>query len=512
MKKKDNKTAKFFRKLVYSNRVVTVLCLLLLQLLYLAIFCFSIYKNNYYINAISVVLQLIFALTIISTERNSAYKMGWVLLVFILPIFGCLFYLIYGLNVSNKRLRNNIETAFLQNDKMQTKLNVLQKLTNEQEFYKSFCDYLNKQGYPAFDNTNVNFFSSGESLFDDVLQNLALAQKQIFIETFILEEGLLWDKMLSIIQAKAQQGVQVKIIYDDMGSIAKVKKNYYKKLCEINGVECVKFNKVTPFLFKSINNRDHRKIIVVDGVAYMGGANIADEYANIKTKYGYWLDHGIKLCGEGANGIISMFIDIWNAFSQNKLDKTCLIAEQINTGGIVQPFATNPFNKTDIAYNVYLDIINRADRYLYISTPYFIPDNTLIQALKHASQRGVDVRILVPKIPDKKIPYRLTKANFAPLIKEGVKFYYYTSGFNHAKTLISDDQIAVVGTINLDYVSMFLNFECGVLLYKNTCLTEIANHFTQVFNASSLIGEQDAKRTLIGRFVDKVLVTIEMLF
>ena len=507
-----NKIFKNFRKMINSNRMITVLILLLVQLLYFGFICFSIYKEWYFVTVITFVFQIVFSLTIISTERNSAYKIGWILVVFALPLFGCVFYLIYGLNASNKKLRKKIRVAKENNIVEPTSADVFKKLQETKPSHLSFCEYLTKQGYSAYQNTSVKFFPSGEEFFTDVIHTLKSATKQIFIELFIIEEGKIWDEMLSIIKQKAEQGVVVKIIYDDMGSIAKVRKKYYKKLSSLPNVECVKFNNVVPFLFNSINNRDHRKIIVIDDIAYTGGINIADEYANEIVRFGYWLDHGIKLVGQGANGIISMFVDIWNAFSPNKLTQDCLLAKPFTADGVVQPFGTNPFNKTDIAYNVFLDIINRANKYIYISTPYFIPDNTLSQAIKHAAQRGVDVRILVPYIPDKKIPYRLTKANFRPLINQGVKIYYYKQGFNHAKTLVCDDEIAFVGTVNLDYVSMFLNFECGVLLYNNSQIQKISSHFTQVFDQSIIVGENHLKQTALGKFVDKLLVTIEMLF
>lgn len=509
---KKNKLFKNFRKMVNSNRMITVLILLLVQLLYFGFVCFSIYKEWYYATIVTFIVQVVVALTIISTERNSAYKIGWILLVFALPLFGCVFYLVYGLNISNKKLRKKIRIAKQENTPSNTSADTFNKLAEEIPSQLSFCEYLSKQGYPAYQNTSVKFFPNGQEFFADVIQNLKTAKKQIFIEMFIIEEGEIWDEMLSIIKQRAEQGVIVNIIYDDMGSIAKVRKRYYKKLSQIDNVECVKFNDVKPFLFNSINNRDHRKIIIIDDIAYTGGINIADEYANKVVRFGHWLDHGVRLCGEGANGVISMFMDIWNAFSPNKVQKDSLIAKPSLSDGIVQPFGTNPFNKTDIAYNVFLDAINRANKYIYISTPYFIPDNTLSLAIKHAAQRGVDVRILVPYIPDKKIPYRLTKANFRPLVKQGVKFYYYKQGFNHAKTFVSDDQLAFVGTANLDYISMFLNFECGVMLYNNSQIQEISSHFLSVFDQSILVDNQHLKQTAFGRFVDKLLVTIEMLF
>jgi len=509
---KKNKIVKNFRKIVNSNRALTIVFLLLLQLIYLAFISFSIYKRNYYATIFSIVLQVGFALTIVSTRRNSAYKIGWLLLELLLPLFGCLFYLIYGLNVSNKKIRNKISEASRNNEKKETSSLVYQKFLKEDKSLLSYCEYLSKLGYPAFDNTSVKFFPCGEEFFADVITQLKTAKKQIFIEMFIIEEGEIWDEMLSIIKQKASEGVIVKIIYDDMGSIAKVRKNYYKSLSKLENIECVKFNNVRPFLFSSINNRDHKKIIVIDSVAYTGGLNIADEYANRISRFGYWLDHGVRLEGDGANGLISMFVDIWNAFSPNLLDNSCYISPSFQSDGVVQPFSTNPFNETDIAYNVILDIINRANKYVYISTPYFVPDNAIEQAIKHAAQRGVKVKILVPLIPDKKIAYRLTKANMLPLVQKGVEFYFYKEGFNHAKTIVCDNEIALVGSINLDYISMFLNFECGVLLYKNSQIENIFSHFNSVFSSSILVEEQHLKRTAFGRFIDRVLVTVEMLF
>ncbi len=503
-----------FRKILSMNRVVIVLGLLLLQALWLAVLAFSLYKSYYWVAGISFILQLIFALVVISTERNSTYKIGWLLLIFVIPIFGCTFYLIYGLNISNKKLTQKIKKSAENNPKEKTQTQVLQKIKEDDLGVLSFCEYLSGLGYPAYDNSKVKFFSSGESFFPAVMQSISKAQKFILIEMFIIEEGKIWSAMLDSLILKAKQGVKVKIIYDDFACIARLRKKYNLRLGQINeNIECVKFNKVSPFLVKSINNRDHRKIIVVDDIAYTGGINISDEYANLTSRLGYWKDHAVRIEGQAVNGFIRAFIDIWNAFSKNLMDANDYISTtQTQSDGIIQPYASNPFNKTDIAFHVYLDTINRATRYLYISTPYLIPDGEITQAICHAARRGVDVKILVPFCPDKKIAYRLTKANFLPLISAGVKIYLYKAGFNHAKTVVCDDQIALCGTPNFDYVSLFLNFECGVFMYKCSEIEKITKEMLLLYDQSILVDKKDLKTGFWGRLLDSLLRTIEMLF
>lgn len=503
-----------FRKFLSTNRVLTIIGLLILQALWLGTLMFSLYRQYYWVTAFSFLLQLIFSIGIICTERNSAYKIGWILLVSILPLFGCLFYLIYGLNISNKKLTAKLKRARQELPMQKTKTEVLEKLKASSEGVLSFSEYLSSNGYPAFDNTEVKFFSCGEELFKDVFTSLQNAKRFIFIEMFIIEEGKLWSDMLNILQQKASEGVKVKIIYDDFACITRLKRKYYKRLTELHeNIECIKYNTVTPFLVKSINNRDHRKIIIADGVAYVGGANIADEYVNLISRFGYWKDHALRLEGDAVNGLIDMFCFMWNAIGKNDFTPSdYYVQSDISSDGIVQPYGANPFDKTDIAFNVYLDTINRANRYLYISTPYLVPDAEIIHALCHASHRGVDVRILVPSRPDKKIVYRLTKANFAPLMNAGVKIYLYKDGFNHAKTVVCDDRIALCGTPNFDYVSLFLNFECGVFLYKNSQIEDITKEMAKLFDQGIAIREEDVKRGFLGRVLDSFLRAIEMLF
>lgn len=502
------------RRLLSTNRVLTVIGLLILQVLWVSALVFSLYKKYYYMVAISFCLQIVFCLIIICTERNSAYKIGWILLVSTIPLFGCFFYLIYGLNISNKKLTKKIQLAKTQMPTRQTDTAVLEKIKNKSLGVLSFSEYLSKNSYPAFDGTKVKFFSSGESLFADVLEKIKSAQKYIFIEMFIIEEGKLWSELLDNIIVKAKQGVKVKILYDDFACITRLKRHYYKKLTSLHeNIECLKFNTVTPFLVKSINNRDHRKIIIIDGVGYVGGANIADEYANISSRFGYWKDHAVRLTGKAVNGLIDLFTFMWNAVGKNDfMPEEYYSKESFASDGIVQPYGANPFDKSDIAFNVYLDIINRANRYLYISTPYLVPDSAIIHALTHAAKRGVDVRILVPSVPDKKIVYRLTKANFLPLMSAGVKIYTYTAGFNHAKTVVCDDEIALCGTPNFDYVSLFLNFEVGVFMYGCEEIEQITKEMLLLFDQSALVDKTEVKTGFWGRLLDAFLRTIEMLF
>lgn len=503
------------RKFFHANRIVTVIVLLLLQIVWMAYFVYAITNSHYWLPAISFTVQLVFVLIILGTTRNPAYKIGWIILVSTFSVFGCVFYLLYGFNLSNKKLKAKINKSVEENGVIPTEVSAKEKIELLGKTQACISQYLENKGFALFENSNAQYFPCGEQFFPDFLEQLKKAEKFIFLETFIIDYGEIWSQMLDILKKKAEQGVKIKILYDDMGTISRLPKNYPKTINELSeNIECILFNKVTAFLVQSINNRDHRKIAIIDGkVAYTGGMNFADEYANIDSPFGYWKDAMVKITGLAVNGFTKIYLDLFNAVSKNpEKFSDYAVAEETCEDGLIQPFATNPFNKTDIAFHVYLDMINRASRYVYISSPYLVPDNDVISSLIHASERGVDVRILTPYIPDKKIVSRLTRANFYALMQSGIKIYFYKPGFNHAKMAVFDDEVAFVGSANLDYMSLFLNFECGAMFYGGKVVCDLAKDFTKTFSESILVTTSDVKTGVVGKFVDAVLKTIEMLF
>ncbi len=503
------------RKLFHSNRIVTVILLLLLQVAWIAYYIFALTRSHYYLTFIVFGVKAIFILVIIGTTRNSAYKIGWIILVSMFSVFGCVMYLIYGFNISNKKIRGKVEKSVLSNGTIETERSVKDGVKEIGKTEVALCKYLDKKGFPVFDGSRAEYFSCGEKFFPEFIEELKKAEKFIFIETYIIDYGEVWTEILDVLKERAEKGVKVKILYDDMGTISRLPSFFYKKISSLHeNIECEVFNKVKIILVKSINNRDHRKIAVIDGkVAFTGGMNLADEYANISSPFGYWKDCMVKIEGLAVNGVTHIFLDLWNACAKEEVDyNTYALAEKTESDGFIQPFSTNPFNKTDIAFHVYLDMINKASDYVYISSPYLVPDSELISAIIHSAQRGVEVKILIPFIPDKKLVYRLTKANLYSLMQNGVKIYFYKPGFNHAKMMVVDGRIAVVGTANMDYMSLFLNFECGAMFYGGEVVQEVANDFGRAFDDSVLVEEKDVKTSAFGKFIDAFLKTIEMLF
>ena len=305
----------------------------------------------------------------------------------------------------------------------------------------------------------------------------------------------MWNTILKILQDKVKEGIEVRIIYDDFGCVAPLPNDYDKQL-EKMGIKVVVFNEVKPFRGIIMNNRDHRKIMIIDGkTAFCGGINLADEYINEKIRFGHWKDNGIMIKGEGVYNFIVMFLSLWNAYKsedQNYEIYKINQKDKYKENGYISAYCDNPLDSDNVGENVYLNIINQAKKYLYISTPYLILDSELNKALTLAAKRGVDVRIMVPKIADKKIVYSLSSSYFEELISNGVKIYAYTPGFIHSKVFVSDDKIATVGTFNLDYRSLYLHFECGVYLEEVDEIKNIKKDLENTFKESHKVTEKEA--------------------
>ena len=327
-------------------------------------------------------------------------------------------------------------------------------------------DYSN---YPITTNNDVDYYPLGELAFEEMLKELKKAEKFIFFEYFIVKPGIMWNKILDILKEKAKSGIEVRVMYDDLGCVGSLNKKYPEELKKF-GIKCIVFNRLSPLSGIIMNNRDHRKILVIDGkVAFSGGINIADEYINEDSRFGHWKDNGIKISGDAVWNYTVMFLTMWNSFEKVDEDfnkyKYKFTKNKTNKGYIA-PYGESPLDDELLGQNIYLNIINQANDYVYICTPYLITDTDMINSLVLAAKRGVDVRIIIPGIPDKKLVYMLTESYVEPLVSHGVKVYRYTPGFIHGKVFVADDKISTVGTINLDYRSLYLHFECGKILKK----------------------------------------------
>ncbi len=462
----------------------------------LLIYIFLIEKI-WIIGILYVIIQILLLLGLIRNSKNYSYTLPWIIILLLFPLLGTLLYLIIGQNkYSSKTLR-----AIISSEKNNKKYLVQDEKISSEFKSNSRLRYISDySGFPITKNNDVKYYSIGEDAFKAMLEELKKAEKFIFFEYFIVAHGTMWNSILEILKEKAASGIDVRVMYDDAGCIATLD-NKYPEYLKKYGIKCVAFNRLNPVSGVIMNNRDHRKILVIDGkVAFSGGINIADEYININSPYGHWKDNGIKVEGEAVWTYTVMFLTMWNAFKKEDKDFTKFKYEFKNpkkSNGYVAPYAENPLDEEITGENVYLNIINQANDYVYIFTPYLIIDTDMINALTLAAKRGVDVRVVIPGIPDKRLVYTLSESYVEPLVKGGVKVYKYTPGFVHAKVFVADDHIATVGTLNLDYRSLYLHFECGLYLEDVSCISDIKKDLEDSIKKSHKVTKKEASPKLI---------------
>ena len=467
-----------YLKLIF-NRLFVFGLMILVQVVYMLLILnkFSHYSQVW--SAICLVLSILVVLFIVNKEDNPAYKIAWIIPILLFPIFGGLLYLFLGNKKPTRRMRDKIEKEHEKHKCRVQNQEVIKDIEKQDLRVAGQVRYLsNHVGFPIYENTNATYYKSGEENFKDMIRELKAAKHYIFMEYFIIDEGDMWDTILDILEQKAQEGLDVRLIYDDMGCVSNLPYKY-DRILEARGIKCMAFNPFIPFVSLAMNNRDHRKILVIDGhTGFTGGINLADEYINTKERFGYWKDTGIMLKGEGVWNLTTMFLHMWNSFRQtdedyDKFRPHVHLNKLVQHDGYIQPYGDSPLDEEVVGENVYLNLINNAKKYVYIFTPYLIIDNEMMTALCLASKRGIDVKIVTPGIPDKKTVFKLTRSYYHQLIENGVEIYEYTPGFLHAKVVVSDDEVATVGTINFDYRSLYLHFECGVFLYKSKCIQDI---------------------------------------
>ena len=471
---------------VLLSRIVIVGVLILLQAAFLVVAIWRLSEEFVYLQPILIVLSGLCAVWVISKDDNPAYKIPWILIVMALPIFGGLFYVLFGNNKVPRALRGRVSEIYdktkdelIANRVVTEEIESLSKHTAKQSLYIS-----NNSFYPVYKNTETCYLSPGERMFEKLVEELEKAQHFIFMEYFIVQAGVMWDTVLEILERKAAQGVDVRMLYDDVGSLVTLPSGYYKELRK-KGIKCYAFNKFRPRLQMQMNNRDHRKITVIDGyVGFTGGINLADEYINGYEKHGHWKDASIMLKGEAVWNLTVMFLQFWQyetkkgeEFSQFRPER--YMPAPCESDGYVQPYADSPMDDEIVGEQVYLNIINNATEYVYINTPYLIVDNEVVTALNLAAKSGIDVRIVTPHVPDKWYVHMVTRSYYKQLLEAGVKIYEYTPGFIHSKTFVADDKVAVVGTTNLDFRSLYLHFECGVWMYRSKAVLQLKRDFLQ---------------------------------
>ncbi|MBD5544016.1 MAG: cardiolipin synthase [Lachnospiraceae bacterium] len=458
------------------------------------------------------VLSVAFIISIVNSKENPAFKLAWMMPLCAFPVFGASLFLFVWLNPGSfglqKKLKRRIdETSGL----LKTNSRIREKLKNEPAELQGISHYIETMnGFPTFDCTEAVYFPLGEKKFQDLLKELEKAEKFIFLEYFIIGQGIMWDSILDVLKRKAEEGVEVRIMYDGMCSLVNLPYHYPRLLGEY-GIKAKAFSPIKPLLSTRQNNRDHRKILIIDGkTAYTGGINLADEYINEKVLYGHWKDASIRLKGSAVRSFTVMFLQMWNLDEVGREDyKKYVFAncdpQEEEGNGYVIPYNDDPVNRLDIAENVYLDILNKAEKYVFIMTPYLILDNETVVALSFAAQRGVDVKLMMPHIPDKRVVFYIARTYYTQLLEAGVKIYEYTPGFLHAKVWVSDDNKAVVGSINLDYRSLYEHFECAAYLYKNKEIDNIKKDYLETLEKCQEITVGDYKRfSLFTRVIGRI--------
>lgn len=474
-----DKGIKRLKKLLFS-RALIVSVLVIAQILILLLFILRLSRYFAAMYGVFMLLSAVVTLVVVNKEVNPSYKLAWIIPIMMFPLFGGLFYLIFGnthlskgLSVRMRRVDERINLKAAQSAEAEALLKTLpQSLQNQSH-------YLFNAGYPAYCQTQTNYLTPGEQKFEAMLKALESARHYIFLEYFIIDEGVMWSSILAVLERKVKEGVEVRVIYDGFGCLLTLPNNYFEVLRQ-KGIRCEEFNPLIPVLTMLMNNRDHRKILVVDGrVGFMGGVNIADEYINAINRFGHWKDAAVQLSGEAVWSLTAMFLSMWDAITGEDTRQEFYRApsEMAAQNGIVQPYSDMPLDGEQVGEMVYLNMINRAEKYVYICTPYLIVDNETVTALLLAAKNGVDVRIITPHRGDKWYVHMVTRAYYAQLVRGGVKIYEYTPGFLHAKTFVADDEVATVGTINLDYRSFYLHFECGVWMARTNAVLDIRTDF-----------------------------------
>lgn len=507
---------RFLRQIfhILTSRVVLIGLLILVQLLWFAAATLYLAQFATWVNVTLTALSILVELYIVAYTGNPSYKILWILFIGAAPVLGGLIYLFFGNKRPSQRMRRQMQRARQRTGTLSIPhVDVSLALPG----WQTGLSYeLEAAGYSLYQNTEVEYYSVGDDFFPQYLHDLRSANHFIFIEFFIYADGVMWQSVRDILEQKAAAGLDVRVAFDDLGSIRCLPK-YFQRDLEKAGVHVLRFNPFRPALAAVMNNRDHRKITVIDGfVGYTGGLNLADEYINRKKRFGHWKDTAVRLCGEAVYSFTKMFLELWNTFYKTS-DRCEMYAPRIchpdpfQSDGFVQPYANSPFENETLAQSVYLNLIYQARSYVYIFTPYLAIDDEMQHALCAAARRGVDVRIVTPGIPDKRVVYSLTRSYYEPLLRSGVRIYEYTPGFIHAKSFLVDDAAGVVGTINLDFRSLFLHLEDAVLMFGNRALQTLKRDYIVTFAQSHQVTLNDCKRHRHNLLWQAVLRTISPL-
>lgn len=464
------------------SRLGIILLLLILQILFLVCVFYWFGDLVPHFWGGTILFSACMVLYLINSRIDPTAKITWLIVIMLMPIFGALLFWFTQSELGHRALKSRVDQLIQQtNTLVPQDPDTLEHLKEEAPGAAGLAAYINRTGcHPVYENTSVTYFPMGEDKWAEMLRQLEQAQHFIYMEYFIVDEGLMWGKILEILARKAKEGVDVRVLYDGTCEFTTLPHDYPKRLQQL-GIQCRMFARVIPMVSTHYNYRDHRKILVIDGhTAFNGGVNLADEYINHIQKFGHWKDTAVMLKGEAVRSFTLMFLQMWNVTEkQPQFDvmQQYPAISQPKAEGYVIPYGDCPLDHDKVGERVYMDILNRATKYVHIMTPYLILDSEMETALCFAAERGVEVKLILPGIPDKNAPYALAKMHYASLLDSGVQIYEYTPGFVHAKVFVSDDKEAVVGTINLDYRSLYHHFECATWMYGVPCIGEIEEDF-----------------------------------
>ncbi len=523
MRKQKQKKRQLFQRILL-NRVLFTAIALIVQMIWIGVSLTRFAALSNEITIIMTIVSVLITIFILAKNENSAYKISWLVIILAMPVFGGVLYIFFGNKNPSRKMSAQIEKVHHEKSRnLCQPETIIEELKEENERVAGRCKYLyDKTAAPVWKNTETTYFALGDDMFEDMLDELEKAKHFIFLEYFIIEDGIFWGSIKDVLKRKAEEGLDVRLMYDDIGCLMLLPKEYVEEM-EAAGISCIAFNPFKPILSLAMNNRDHRKILVIDGhTAYTGGINLADEYINMTDRFGHWKDTGMKFVGEAVVNFTEMFLEMWNAFRETDKDFAHFLMdawkdeeeftvenkEAYTAKGYVQPFGDTPLDDDPTAENLYIDILNQATRYVYIYTPYLIIGDTMRHALCMAAARGVDVKIITPGIPDKKLVFRMTRSNYKELLKAGVEIYEYKQGFIHAKSYVSDDTDAVIGTINMDYRSLYLHFECGAYLYKTESVFDMKQDFLRTLKKSRKMELSFLRQGLIAEVFDALLQII----
>ena len=472
--------------------------ILLLYLQVSMVFSLFTWFSGYipYYSTVKVIFTVIMIIYLFNSDMDSSAKLTWMFIISMFPLPGSIFlaftqFEIGHIAMKRRMLRVMAETK----DALPQQARTMKELETDESGITEMSQYLSKTGdFPIYNNTEVTYFASGEEKFEALLEELRKAEKFIFLEYFIITEGYMWGRILKILIDKVKEGVEVRVLYDGMCEMSLLPHNYAERL-QTFGIDAKTFSKIHPFVSTYYNYRDHRKVLVIDGkVAFNGGVNLADEYINRIERFGYWKDSAVMVKGEVVKAYTLMFLQMWAEDSGNVelgdyLEVSCdpkrslsnkkELSEEFSPSGYVMPYSDIPLDDEKVGENIYMDVLSRAHNYVHIMTPYLVLDDELRTSIKYAASRGVDISIILPGVPDKRLAYALAKSHYKDLVKSGVHIYEYTPGFVHTKNFVSDDEKAIVGTINLDYRSLYHHFECATYMYKCDAVADVERDFQQ---------------------------------